>query len=199
MSKAKKKESKSGTPELKLVVFGSGGVGKSALIVQLIQNVFVESYDPTLEDSYRKDCEIEGTKVTLDILDTAGQEEFRTLRDQYIRQGEGYIIVYSIISRQSFEEIEQFVESILQSKEMEEDRPEGLPIPIVICGNKCDLTNQREVPTDEARKMCEKYGIPFFEVSAKTRMNVEDAFMSLATSVWKEKGKRKKAGNCTVQ
>ncbi|CAH8519635.1 unnamed protein product [Schistosoma mattheei] len=63
--------------EYKLVVVGAGGVGKSALTIQLIQNHFVEEYDPTIEDSYRKQMVIDGEICLLDILDTAGQEEYR--------------------------------------------------------------------------------------------------------------------------
>jgi small GTP-binding protein len=63
--------------EYKLVVVGTGGVGKSALTIQLINHMFMDDYDPTIEDSYRKQVEIDGTTCLLDILDTAGQEEFR--------------------------------------------------------------------------------------------------------------------------
>ncbi|VDM57379.1 unnamed protein product [Angiostrongylus costaricensis] len=74
--------------EYKLVVVGDGGVGKSALTIQLIQNHFVEEYDPTIEDSYRKQVVIDGETCLLDILDTAGQEEYSAMRDQYMRTGE---------------------------------------------------------------------------------------------------------------
>ena len=67
----------------------AGGVGKSALTIQLIQNHFVDEYDPTIEDSYRKQVVIDGETCLLDILDTAGQEEYSAMRDQYMRTGEG--------------------------------------------------------------------------------------------------------------
>uniref|UniRef100_A0A673JJ57 HRas proto-oncogene, GTPase n=1 Tax=Sinocyclocheilus rhinocerous TaxID=307959 RepID=A0A673JJ57_9TELE len=73
--------------EYKLVVVGAGGVGKSALTIQLIQNHFVDEYDPTIEDSYRKQVVIDGETCLLDILDTAGQEEYSAMRDQYMRTG----------------------------------------------------------------------------------------------------------------
>ncbi|KAJ2545791.1 RAS1 protein, partial [Coemansia sp. RSA 1933] len=62
--------------EYKLVVVGGGGVGKSALTIQFIQSHFVDEYDPTIEDSYRKQCAIDGETAMLDVLDTAGQEEY---------------------------------------------------------------------------------------------------------------------------
>ncbi|KAL1771079.1 GTPase KRas isoform X2 [Sigmodon hispidus] len=82
--------------EYKLVVVGAGGVVKSALTIQLIQNHFVDEYDPTIEDSYRKQVVIDGEICLLDILDTAGQEEYSAMRDQYIRTGEGFLYVFAI-------------------------------------------------------------------------------------------------------
>ena len=73
--------------EYKLVIVGGGGVGKSALTIQLIQNHFIDEYDPTIEDSYRKQVTIDDETCLLDILDTAGQEEYSAMRDQYMRTG----------------------------------------------------------------------------------------------------------------
>ena len=85
----------------------AGGVGKSALTIQLIQNHFVEEYDPTIEDSYRKQVMIDGETCLLNILDTAGQEEFSAMRDQYMRTGEGFLIVFAVNNAKSFEDITQ--------------------------------------------------------------------------------------------
>lgn len=79
------------------------GVGKSALTIQFIQSHFVDEYDPTIEDSYRKQCQIDAEPALLDVLDTAGQEEYSAMREQYMRTGEGFLLVYSITSRNSFE------------------------------------------------------------------------------------------------
>uniref|UniRef100_A0A2K6MYA0 Small monomeric GTPase n=1 Tax=Rhinopithecus bieti TaxID=61621 RepID=A0A2K6MYA0_RHIBE len=81
--------------EYKLEVVGAGGVSKSALTIQLIQNHFVDEYDPTIEDSYRKQVVIDGETCLLDILNTAGQEEYNAMRDQYMRTwgGGGNIVV----------------------------------------------------------------------------------------------------------
>ena len=85
----------------------AGGVGKSALTIQLIQNHFVEEYDPTIEDSYRKQVVIDGETCLLNILDTAGQEEFSAMRDQYMRTGEGFLIVFAVNNAKSFDDITQ--------------------------------------------------------------------------------------------
>ncbi|NXF90997.1 RASH GTPase, partial [Eubucco bourcierii] len=92
--------------EYKLVVVGAGGVGKSALTIQLIQNHFVDEYDPTIEDSYRKQVVIDGETCLLDILDTAGQEEDSAMR--YMRTGEGFLCVFAINNTKSFEDIHQY-------------------------------------------------------------------------------------------
>jgi hypothetical protein len=74
--------------EYRIVVVGAGGVGKSALTVRFIQGNFVEKYDPTIEDSYRKQVAVDGVACLLDIMDTAGQEEYSALRDQYMKTGQ---------------------------------------------------------------------------------------------------------------
>lgn len=111
---------------------GGGGVGKSALTVQFIQNIFVEEYDPTIEDSYRKHAKVDDKPCFLEILDTAGQEEYKALRDQYMRTGDGFLLVYSVIDRKTFEEINDFYEQILRVKDAEK-------VPMVLVGNKVSV------------------------------------------------------------
>ncbi|KAG0002627.1 Ras- protein Rap-1b [Entomortierella chlamydospora] len=103
--------------EYKLVVLGSGGVGKSALTVQFVQSVFVERYDPTIEDSYRKQVEVDGQQCMLEILDTAGTEQFTAMRDLYMKNGQGFILVFSIVAASTFEELEDLHNQILRVKE----------------------------------------------------------------------------------
>merc|ERR1719249_211094 len=104
----------------KLVVVGGGGVGKSALTIQFIQSYFVTDYDPTIEDSYRKQCVIDDDVARLDILDTAGQEEFSAMREQYMRSGEGFLLVFSLTERTSYEEIYKFHKQVLRVKDRDE-------------------------------------------------------------------------------
>uniref|UniRef100_A0A8D2CXT2 Small monomeric GTPase n=1 Tax=Sciurus vulgaris TaxID=55149 RepID=A0A8D2CXT2_SCIVU len=78
------------------MVVKAGGVGKSTLTIQLIQSHFVDEYDPTIEDSYLKQVVIDGETCLLDILDTAGQEEYSAMRDQYMRTGEAFLCVFAI-------------------------------------------------------------------------------------------------------
>merc|ERR1711953_1565035 len=92
--------------EYKIVVLGSGGVGKSALTVQFVQGIFVEKYDPTIEDSYRKQVEVDGQQCMLEILDTAGTEQFTAMRDLYMKNGQGFVLVYSITAQSTFNDIQ---------------------------------------------------------------------------------------------
>ena len=97
-------------------------MGKSALTIQLIQNHFVDEYDPTIEDSYRKQVVIDGETCLLNILDTAGQEEFSAMRDQYMRTGEGFLIVFAVNNAKSFKDITAYREQIKRVKDAEEVR-----------------------------------------------------------------------------
>nr|6PQ3_A Chain A, GTPase KRas [Homo sapiens] len=180
-----------GMTEYKLVVVGAGGVGKSALTIQLIQNHFVDEYDPTIEDSYRKQVVIDGETCLLDILDTAGQEEYildtagqeeySAMRDQYMRTGEGFLCVFAINNTKSFEDIHHYREQIKRVKDSED-------VPMVLVGNKCDLPS-RTVDTKQAQDLARSYGIPFIETSAKTRQGVDQAFYTLVREIRKHKEK----------
>ncbi|ORY68738.1 ras family-domain-containing protein [Pseudomassariella vexata] len=171
----------------KLVVLGDGGVGKTALTIQLCLQHFVETYDPTIEDSYRKQVVIDSQACMLEVLDTAGQEEYTALRDQWIRDGEGFVLVYSISSRSSFSRIKRFHHQIQRVKESVQASPTypGSPmtaaapsqnVPIMLVGNKSDRVTEREVSTQEGHALARELGCEFVEASAKNCINVEKAF-----------------------
>ncbi|RKU46556.1 Ras GTPase ras2 [Coniochaeta pulveracea] len=171
----------------KLVVLGDGGVGKTALTIQLCLQHFVETYDPTIEDSYRKQVVIDNQACMLEVLDTAGQEEYTALRDQWIRDGEGFVLVYSISSRSSFSRIKRFHHQIQRVKESCASSPSypgspisstnpQAPVPIMLVGNKSDRVTEREVSTQEGHALARELGCEFVEASAKNCINVEKAF-----------------------
>jgi len=170
--------------EYKLVIVGAGGVGKSALTIQFLQNLFVEAPDPTIEDAYRKELLIDNEPSCLDILDTAGQEEFSALRDQYMRTGEGFLLVFALNDAKSFEDISQYREQIRRVND-------GENVPMVLVGNKCDLTKW-DVDIGEVKDTATSYRIPFIETSAKTSLGVEDAFITLVRQVKTDKKRRRK-------
>jgi len=99
-----------------------------------------------LLDSYRKQCVIDDEVALLDVLDTAGQEEYSAMREQYMRTGEGFLLVYSITSRSSFEEISTFQQQILRVKDRDY-------YPMVVVANKCDLEHERQVSTQGMSKL----------------------------------------------
>ena len=130
-----------------------------------------------------------------------GQEEFHTLRDQYIRQGEGYLIVYSINNRNSFEEVENFIKQILVTKEIEEENFNTAvnEAAIIVIANKSDLEKERVVSTEEAKKLVSRYGgLTFFESSAKNKLNVEEAFLTAAKEVFAKVKSKKEGKKCIL-
>lgn len=152
------------------------------MTIQFIQSQFVDEYDPTIEDSYRKQCVIDEESALLDVLDTAGQEEYSAMREQYMRSGEGFVLVYAINSRPSFEEIQTFYQQILRVKDTDF-------IPMTLVGNKCDLENEREISTTEGKDMARKMNAKFVESSARYRVNVDEAYYSLVRSIREENRK----------
>jgi len=158
--------------DYKVAIVGGGGVGKSAITIQFVQNIFVTEYDPTIEDSYKKLLVIDDEQISLDILDTAGQEDYSSLRDHYMRKGDGFVLVYSVADRKSFEEATRMKLQIARVKDAE-------VFPMVLVGNKCDLAKEREVTIDEGKEMSKQYGCPFVEASAKSRINIDEIFVAV--------------------
>ncbi|KAH7176451.1 ras family-domain-containing protein [Dactylonectria macrodidyma] len=170
--------------ELHVVVLGSGGVGKSCLTAQFVHNEWIESYDPTIEDSYRTQLQVDGRQVVLEILDTAGTEQFVAMRDLYMKTGQGFLLVFSITSSSSLSELAGLREEIIRIKDDEN-------IPIVIVGNKADLEENRAVPRAKGFSISQRWGAPYYEASARTRTvsgsgtdkeplaNVDEVFIDL--------------------
>lgn len=171
--------------EYKLIVIGGGGVGKSALTIQLVMNHFIHEYDPTIEDSYRKQVTIDNETCILDILDTAGQDEYSAMRDLYMRTGQGFLLVYSILSRNSFNELDFFKYQVCRIKD-------NNSVPMVLVGNKCDLENQREVSTFEGMEKSRLWNVKFYESSAKDRINIDEPFFELVREIRLRESKIKK-------
>ena len=133
---------------MKIVVLGAGGVGKSCCTLRYLFGTFQTGYDPTVgmfsctgpstlrhnlinatESNFTKQVQIDGKDVTLEILDTAGQEEFRAFRDASLRQGDGYLLVYSIDDRTSFEEVLKTFTYVTRGNE-------GRQYKVMVIGNK---------------------------------------------------------------
>eukprot|EP00058_Branchiostoma_floridae_P014016 XP_002599504.1 hypothetical protein BRAFLDRAFT_58968 [Branchiostoma floridae] len=160
----------------KVIMVGSGGVGKSALTLQFMYDEFVEDYEPTKADSYRKKVVLDGEEVQIDILDTAGQEDYAAIRDNYFRSGEGFLCVFSITEQESFAATADFREQILRVKNDEN-------IPFLLVGNKCDLFDKRQVTIETATAKAGEWNVPYVETSAKTRQNVDKVFFDLMCEI----------------
>ncbi|XP_053985666.1 ras-related protein Rap1 [Hylaeus anthracinus] len=181
--------------EYKIVVLGSGGVGKSALTVQFVQGIFVEKYDPTIEDSYRKQVEVDGQQCMLEILDTAGTEQFTAMRDLYMKNGQGFVLVYSITAQSTFNDLQDLREQILRVKDTDD-------VPMVLVGNKCDLEDERVVGKEQGVNLARQFACAFMETSAKAKINVYDVFYDLVRQINKKspekKIKQKKKSLCLL-
>lgn len=167
---------------------------------QLCLNHFVETYDPTIEDSYRKQVQIDGQSCMLEVLDTAGQEEYTALRDQWIRDGEGFVLVYSISSRSSFTRIQKFHHQIQRVKEsasassptfpgspLSQSMQNFGPAPVMLVGNKSDRVTEREVSTQEGSALARELGCEFVEASAKNCINVDKAFYDVVRQLRRQR------------
>ncbi|WVQ62752.1 uncharacterized protein L199_000900 [Kwoniella botswanensis] len=149
-------------------VMGSGGVGKSAITVRFINGSYLEWYDPT----NRKQFSVDSQPCLLEILDTAGIDQYLTLNDMFIRESEGFVLVFSLCQRDTFEEIIRTYEAIRRIK-----LPEGNQIvPLVIVGNKSDLIDEREVDATEAEKLAMEWKCSYYETSARTSTNISPVF-----------------------
>ncbi|KAK9674802.1 RAS2 protein [Basidiobolus ranarum] len=153
----------------KVVLLGDGAVGKTALTVQLCSAHFLETYNPTIEHCSHTQAVIDNKPCLLEILDTAGHQEFTTLRDQWIREGEGFLLVYCIAARSSFEHVEVIRNEIAKVRDISKT-------PILLVGNKCDKSSEREVSQFEGHALAKRMGCQFIESSAKTAVNVEIIF-----------------------
>ncbi|GMG44079.1 unnamed protein product [Ambrosiozyma monospora] len=163
--------------DYKIVVLGAGGVGKSCLTVQFVQGLYIDVYDPTIEDSYTKEIEVDGRACNLEILDTAGLAQFTAMRELYIKSGQGFILVYSVTDQSSLDELLQIREQVLRIKE-------ATNVPMVLVGNKCDLTNERELTPEDGIEVSRRWNkVPFYEASAMFKMNVEDAFVDVVRQI----------------
>ncbi|KAH8816886.1 ras-related protein RSR1 [Xylogone sp. PMI_703] len=170
--------------EYHIVVMGAGGVGKSCLTAQFVQNIWIESYDPTIEDSYRKQIQVDGRQCMLEILDTAGTEQFTAMRELYMKTGQGFLLVFSITSQSSLMELTELREQIIRIKDDEN-------VPIVIVGNKSDLEEDRVVSRAKAFAVSQSWGnAPYYETSARRRANVDEVFIDLCRQIIRKDAER---------
>ena len=166
--------------KIKIVILGKALVGKSALTYRFISDKFLTDHDTTIEDQYKTRVTVNGTECDLEVLDTAGQDDYQSMLDSWIDFGDCYLLVYSIDDLESFKLIKSKYDRICELKKKEN-------FSAVIVGNKRDLPDdQRKITKTEADYLAKSLGVECLEVSALTNVNVREAFMLVVSNYIKK-------------
>ncbi|CAB4384763.1 unnamed protein product [Rhizophagus irregularis] len=161
-----------------IAVLGSRAVGKSSLTIQFVENHFVDSYYPTIENTFNKVIRYRGQEIAAEIIDTAGQDEHSILNSAHAVGIHGYILVYSVTSRQSFEMVKIVRDKILNYTGTES-------VPMVLVGNKTDLHLQRQLSYEEGKELSQQWGCSWIEASAKHNENITKIFELMISEIEK--------------
>lgn len=144
-----------------IILLGDGSVGKSCMAIRYLNNEYLDAYDPTIQDTYRKTVMIDGEPVVTEIIDTSGQDEYYSNSiESLIMKGNGFLFVYNIVIPDSLEKLDLTIQNVFQLREATVKNPKG---GMVICGNKCDRSNERKIPTEDGVQLAAKYDANFFE------------------------------------
>lgn len=163
---------------IKLLLIGDSGVGKSCLLLRFSDDQFTQSFITTIGIDFKiKTIELDGKRIKLQIWDTAGQERFRTITTAYYRGAMGILLIYDVTDEHSFSNIRNWIRNIEQHAAANVNK--------VLIGNKADMTQDKKVETTRGQALADEYGIKFFEASAKTNLNVVEAFTSIAIDIKK--------------
>lgn len=162
----------------KIVFLGEQGVGKTSLITRFMYDTFDDHYQATIGiDFLSKTMYLDDKTIRLQLWDTAGQERFRSLIPSYIRDSRVAIVVYDITKKKSFEFIDKWIEDV--KNERGEDN-----VILCIVGNKSDLSDERQVSTEEGEQKAKVLGANIFmETSTKVGYNVKNLFKKIAKSL----------------
>lgn len=169
------------TKNRKVAVMGYRSVGKSSLCIQFVDGQFVDSYAPTIENTFQKGFKVRGQEYQLELVDTAGQDEYTIFPTYYSMDIHGYVLVYSITSQQSFEVVQVIYDKILDIKGQ-------VNVPIVLVGNKTDLHMERAVTTEMGKRMADQWKAVFIETSAKQHEAVNDIFTRVILEIERADG-----------
>ena len=162
----------------KLLLIGNSSVGKSSLLFRFVENVWDDSFVPTIGVDFKlKTLEVNGKIVKLQIWDTAGQERFKNITASYYRGGNGVLVVYDITDRDSFENLNSWL--------IEIEKNANKNVYKLLIGNKCDLEDKRKVTYQEGKDFATSNGMQFIETSAKADTKVKEAFELLTQEIIK--------------
>lgn len=185
--------------QIKLLLIGDSGVGKSCCLLRFSEDSFTPSFITTIGIDFKiRTIELDGKRVKLQIWDTAGQERFRTITTAYYRGAMGILLVYDVTDERSFNSALYLAHNVPQPRvanrqcqtdirtwfsNVEQHATEG--VNKILIGNKCDWEEKRAVSTERGQALADELGIPFLEVSAKGNINIDEAFYSLAADIKK--------------
>ncbi|XP_047132317.1 uncharacterized protein LOC100204948 isoform X1 [Hydra vulgaris] len=161
----------------KIILIGDSGVGKTSLLAKFVDEEVVQSHISTIGIDFKMRClVISGKQVKVQIWDTAGQERYETITTQYYRRAHGIILTYDVTRHDSFVNVRKWLRYV-------EEFADG-NVKLVLLGNKSDLTDARKVTKVEAQALAEEFKIQWFETSAYTGENVEDAFLMITRQIY---------------
>lgn len=172
--------------KIKLLSLGGGAVGKTSLSTKWIKNEFYENYTPTIEEMFEKSVEVQGRTYEVEITDTAGQDEFSAMKFRYISPSEGFIFVFSILEKKTYNELTSLYNEVIETKNRHY-------VPCVVIGNKGDLRNESSIDNKRGEELAQRFKSQYFETSALNGTNVSEAFMYVIRQVINS---RKGEGSC---
>ena len=153
----------------KVLLLGNSDVGKSSLLLRFVDQVWNDSFVPTIGVDFKvKTVEIGDKKIKMQIWDTAGQERFRNVVSTYFRGSNGILLIYDVTNKDSFKNLESWL------IEIEKNASEN--VLKILIGNKNDLVDDKEITTEEGQKFANRNNMQFIETSAKMNTNVTEAF-----------------------
>ncbi|KAH0785277.1 small GTP-binding protein [Histomonas meleagridis] len=162
----------------KFIIIGSSGVGKTALLKRLTENTFKQQSQSTIGVEFDSTIiDIDNQQVKLQIWDTAGQERFRSIAKAYFRNAIGVILAFDITERKSFNEVNMWLTDVRSLCD-----PTAV---ILLVGNKADLASKRVITLAEAEQLAQQQQITYLETSAADGTNVREAFVRVATQIFR--------------
>jgi small GTP-binding protein len=170
----------------KIIVVGDPEVGKTSTILRYTDNAFQRSYISTIGANLSiKDNLYEGELIELILYDLAGQAKYSAIREQFYQKTNAILIIFDLTNKISFESVSKWYDDLRKSL------PTFADIPLILCGNKCDLQNQIVVSEEMANNYAKQINVPYFEISALTGKNNAMIFQTIVEACWKKMNQKK--------